>query len=332
MTGLTLAGISVNACPAGDVGFCGNAMTDSSGEYIITGLPPSAYLVDASGNDTNVGEYYNDVRNRTDAAEVSVVSEVDTGGINFSLGLLNAISGIVAEDGTGVPLSGIYVVAYDDLDGSMADYTITGNNGIYAITGLPAGDYRVYSYSDSEEYIDEFYENAADWASALPVTVIDEGNTGAIDFSLVLNSPCAEPEIWHPDADGDTYGNPEVSLQLCTPPEPGFDFDIVQDSSDCNDNDQYIYPGGPPVRVVGLTNYTYYDLLQMAYDVAPDGAIIQTRDVTLIEDLTIDIVKTVTVIGGYECGYTTVVGKTTLSGDIAIGDGTLVLENFITVP
>ena len=43
---------------------------------------------------------------------------------------------------------------------------------------------------------------------------------------------------WYEDADGDGYGDPEVSVLSCAPPS-GF----VEDDTDCNDDESFVFPG-----------------------------------------------------------------------------------------
>jgi len=82
-----------------------------------------------------------------------------------------------------------------------------------------------------------------------------------------------------------------------------------------------------PVRVIGL-NINYYSSLQSAYDAASDGDTIQSQDMSFTEDLVLDINKTITITGGFNCDYSAITGTTSLNGSLDIIDGTVNMENY----
>lgn len=85
-----------------------------------------------------------------------------------------------------------------------------------------------------------------------------------------------------------------------------------------------------PVRVGSPP--TYYSTLQAAYDAASNGSVIQSRAITFTENLLINRNITVTLQGGYDCGYTSNSGNVTyLKGKLQTvsGGGKLTIGNFI---
>jgi hypothetical protein len=95
---------------------------------------------------------------------------------------------------------------------------------------------------------------------------------------------------------------------------------------DCDDNDPYIYPGGPPVRVIGAS-LDYYPSLQTAYNAALEGDTVQSQDVVLIEDLSIELEKSIALESGYDCGFSTTSGITTINGNMIINNGVFSIES-----
>jgi PKD repeat protein len=85
----------------------------------------------------------------------------------------------------------------------------------------------------------------------------------------------------------------------------------------------------PPVRINGATP-VYYSTLQEAYDAAVEGDIIQSQAARFIENLNIDDngSKYVVLEGGYDCGYTGVIGKTRIKGRIKSSMGKAKGKNF----
>jgi hypothetical protein len=83
---------------------------------------------------------------------------------------------------------------------------------------------------------------------------------------------------------------------------------------------------------IGTTSYT---TLQSAYNAASNGKVIKVQGVMLTENLTVNRNVTVTLEGGYDCGFTTNYGNVTaIKGAITttVGGGTLTIKNFILSP
>lgn len=82
-----------------------------------------------------------------------------------------------------------------------------------------------------------------------------------------------------------------------------------------------------PLRIVGAG---YYSSIQEAYNAATDGAVIQAQDVTIMENLTADQNRTVTLAGGYSCDYLVKSGSpTVLKGMIKANFGKITIGDFI---
>lgn len=77
-----------------------------------------------------------------------------------------------------------------------------------------------------------------------------------------------------------------------------------------------------PVRIEGAAP-VYYPTLQAAYDAAVDGDVIKAQAVSFTADLIANRNVSVTLDGGYDCGYTTKPGKTVLNGNLDVTAGTL---------
>ncbi|MEW6601325.1 MAG: hypothetical protein AB1499_10190, partial [Nitrospirota bacterium] len=85
----------------------------------------------------------------------------------------------------------------------------------------------------------------------------------------------------------------------------------------------------PPVRTLGAVS-AYYSSLQDAYDNAADGDVIQAHNIIFSGSLRLDLNKTVTISGGYDCEYTEVSGTSRLNGDVVIASGKTTIENVVS--
>ena len=104
------------------------------------------------------------------------------------------ISGRVVTTGS-VGLAGIVVEAYQqgfNNTWAQAGSTTTTASGVYTLTDLSAGVFRVYFMDPTGAYVSRYYNNAADFATASPVTVISATVTGSVDATL---APAAPAEV-----------------------------------------------------------------------------------------------------------------------------------------
>ena len=81
-----------------------------------------------------------------------------------------------------------------------------------------------------------------------------------------------------------------------------------------------------------LSTFVEYTSLQAAYDAALDGETIQGRDVTISEIVNFNINKSITILGGYECNFNSITGKTSISGSLNVSEGSAVMGNLIITP
>ena len=189
-TGLPLENVSISAWIEGTYhNYYG--WTDSDGKYLLNGMPTGDYIVEfnASSQPNYISEYYNDKPDPASADPVHVIQGSLTGDIDAELALGGKITGLVSADGSGLPLTDINVTAYDASGDSVVGTSVS-SSGVYTITGLANGSYRLYfspHYSGSSaDYISEYYNNKYDLESADPVAVVAPNTVSSVDISLGL--------------------------------------------------------------------------------------------------------------------------------------------------
>jgi Carboxypeptidase regulatory-like domain len=202
--GTPIAGVSVNANSSGCCGY-GYATTAPDGTYLITGLIPDTYRVQASGPYCPTGptsppcvdyvsQYYSGTYDWSTATLVPVTSGVTTPNINFTLAVGGRIAGTVTNT-LGTPIAEANV--YASLPGCCGWGNATSAaDGTYTITGLPPGSYRVQANGPycpggvtsppCVGYAAKFYDNTYDSSSATLVAATSGSTTTNINFALEL--------------------------------------------------------------------------------------------------------------------------------------------------
>jgi hypothetical protein len=85
--------------------------------------------------------------------------------------------------------------------------------------------------------------------------------------------------------------------------------------------------GGSCAPRVWIEGDLYYDKLQLAYDDAVDQDTIMTQVTTLGEDIFFDTNKEVAIKAGSDCNYVSNTGTTTVTGDMAVSDGKVIIQD-----
>jgi spore coat protein A len=146
---------------------------------------------------------------------------------------------------------------------------------------------------------------------------IDNNCDGQVDEGVT--------NTYYRDADGDGFGNPLDTTQACSPPA-GYEID----NTDCDDTEPEVYPGGPPVKVIGSMSTTYHTGLQVGYNAALDADMILIKAETLNEIIDFNHLNniSVTIHAGYDCSYSANTGGVTIvNGGITTNTGTVTIQS-----
>ncbi|MCI5125156.1 MAG: hypothetical protein D3925_11945 [Candidatus Electrothrix sp. AR5] len=167
----------------------GYGLTDSNGDYIVTGLPKGYYKVKFNpsiyGDGSYVSEWYNNGTDFNSATAVTVIVSNTTSGIDAVLALGGAISGRVTG-ADGVALSSGTVEVYDSNNNYISSRYFGGGNGEYTIEGLPTGNYKILFISHDGNHANEWHNDAVSFDSAELLTVTSPDTLTDINAALAV--------------------------------------------------------------------------------------------------------------------------------------------------
>ncbi len=151
--------------------------TNSAGQYTFTGLAGGEYKVSFIGP---FGGYAS--QNYTD---ISVTAGSTTSGIDAALQpTVGQITGKVTNASTLAAVEGVEVCALTSADVDRG-CTSTDSAGVYTLTGLAVGEYRVvFIAPEAANFAPQYYEGKAKFAEATAVSVIADSTTTGIDAAL----------------------------------------------------------------------------------------------------------------------------------------------------
>jgi alpha-tubulin suppressor-like RCC1 family protein len=170
------------------------SMTNSRGEYTISGLTTGEYEVEFYSNSgMYLPQYWNGKRLAAEGQSVSVTVGQGTSGIDAELEPLvnGAITGTVQDNKTMQGIKGIEVCADDveseESEGLFGQCTETNSKGEYAIVELATGKYLLEfssPFNSGLNYVTQYYDGSSSFATATPVSVQTKSIVTGIDAQL----------------------------------------------------------------------------------------------------------------------------------------------------
>jgi hypothetical protein len=187
-TGALLPNVYVYAYDFATGAYRSSAATNESGSYILGNLPAGQHKVyfvpDNWTYPDLTGEWYNNQPNEVDANPVTVTTGAITANINAALETAARITGRVTRASDGAPLQGVYVTAVTAESNSWMRQVMTDENGVYTLTGLAAGTWKVY-FQGGADYIDQWYQDQLYFDTANVLTLTQGQTLSGIDAVLV---------------------------------------------------------------------------------------------------------------------------------------------------
>src|SRR5271155_33169 len=166
------------------------ATTNANGEYRITGLTGSQYLIEfysPAGSGLNYAtQFYSERASPLRAEVVRVTQGEYTPGINGRLELAGKLAGKVTAAGSGQPIKGIEVCVFtrgEELVGCL----LSNAGGEYLTPPVARGEYKVEFVSPLNSglnFVPEFYDGSSDWNNAQVVTVAAEATSSDVNAEL----------------------------------------------------------------------------------------------------------------------------------------------------
>jgi len=185
--------VDINIFRASDGNRAARAHLNDSGTYASPALPSGDYKVLFRSNQF-IDQFYSDEEcgpcDPLSQGEVIALGMADETGIDAQMSEGGEITGSVVSEADDSPIEGRVEIL--DAAGSFVASTSINSDGMYAVIGLPAGDYKVWfdAQGDSANFIDELHENVncpdlrCDVANLGSVITVGAGETVSLSAQL----------------------------------------------------------------------------------------------------------------------------------------------------
>jgi len=274
--GAPIQGIMVGASTAGG-DLLGRSETAADGTYAIPLFYNDAYGISfADPTRTYKDEWYDNAYHPSGLRLVAVGATGVTG-IDAGLTPGAVVEGLVTDEGTGLPLSGIRVHLLIDNPYLMStQYTTTATDGSYRFSGLAARGYSAAFVDPTGRYRTEHHDGIY-WSGYFEAGAFNDatwvdlalGETATIDASL-LEKPTLSGQV-RSNTSGEVLAGQEVTIERLAPAVGTFP--IVQTSTDANGQwtAAVDVPGQYGVRIGNLSGPYISEYYDNVYFTDPDS-------------------------------------------------------------
>lgn len=159
------------------------AQTASDGTYAVSGLTAGSYRVGFASHANHVPQYYNNSATLASATSISVSASAERAGVNAALVQGGQVGGTLIDASTNAPVPDVLVNAYDS-SGAVVASTVSAADGIYTVSGLATGSYRIGFLSFNGAHAPQFSNGQTSLSAANPVAVTAGATTGNINALL----------------------------------------------------------------------------------------------------------------------------------------------------
>jgi len=264
--GAPIEGIMVGASTAGG-DLLGRAETAADGTYAVPLFYDDAYSISFSDPTRTYKDEWYDNAYHPSGRKLIAVGAAGVTGIDAGLTTGAVVEGVVTDESTGLPLSGITV--YLLIDNTFVMFTqsaTTATDGSYRFSGLAAGSYSVALIDPAGRYRSEHHDGLL-WSGYFESGAFDDatwvnpalGETATIDVTL-LEKPTLSGRVTGPG--GSPLAGRSVTVRPVTPTDTHYAW--VETTTDSN-GEWTAGVDGPGQFWVQITDYSgsyvseYYD-------------------------------------------------------------------------
>ena len=182
--GVDLTSLSVSAWQPSR-SYASEGQVGDDGNFKISGLSAGAYKIKFEGRRSGALEqWYTGASTFEDAKALTVTTGQDLAGINATMVKAASISGKIMAPADVDP-STIQVTARDAASSFGSSYFgYTNEVGEYAVTGLPAGSYKIEFSSYQSNVLTQWYKNATSFESGTAVALTSGQDVAGVDATL----------------------------------------------------------------------------------------------------------------------------------------------------